>query len=100
MTRAVFSFHRKDPVPGVFNAYAANLVFQKRCAAESFLGRCKGRDGIKIRGRGIYAAWNRDQVRPQPEFVQDQSRVLWATRPDTQFDGKHDREIFTHQDCF
>lgn len=60
MTRAVFSFHRKDPVPGVFNAYAANLVFQKRYAAESFLGRCKGRDGIKIRGRGIYAAWNRE----------------------------------------
>jgi hypothetical protein len=84
---AVLSFYTKDPVPGVFNTCAINLIFQKRNAAESFLGRCKGRDGIKIRGRRIYAAWNRDQVRSQPEFVQHQSRVLWVTGPETEFDG-------------
>jgi hypothetical protein len=84
----VFSFHKKNTIPGKFDTCAATLVFMERRAAELFLGRSYEYPGINIRGCKIRAIWNREPVRPRPGSERRQSRVLLITGPQDGFSGE------------
>jgi hypothetical protein len=81
----VFSFHKKNTIPGKFDTCAATLVFMERQPAELFLARSCEYPGINIRGSQIRAIWNREPVRPRPGSEQRQSRVLLITGPQHEF---------------
>jgi hypothetical protein len=84
----VFSFHKKNTIPGKFDTCAATLVFMERQPAELFLARSCEYPGINIRGSQIRAIWNREPVGPRPGSEQRQSRVLLITGPQHEFTGE------------
>jgi hypothetical protein len=71
----IFSFSKKDPVPGRFTNCAGRLVFMTRAATEAFLQRAQT-VGVSIRGEYMKVIWNRDRCCPAKESEYHQSRVI------------------------
>lgn len=93
----VFSFSKKDPVPGRFRNCAARLVFTTRAAAEAFIARGKSWEGIVLHGDRFHVKWNRDACRPVRDGEHHQSRVIRIMGPKNELCAEGVEEIFhTH----
>jgi hypothetical protein len=82
----IFSFSKKDPVPGHFTNCAGRLVFMTRAATEAFLQRAQT-VGASIRGEYMKVIWNRDKCCPAKESEHHQSRVIQIAGPQGEFDA-------------
>jgi hypothetical protein len=82
----IFSFSKKDPVPGRFTNCAGILVFMTRAATEAFLQRAQT-VGVSIRGEYMKVIWNRDKCCPAKESEYHQSRVIQIAGPQDEFDA-------------
>jgi hypothetical protein len=78
----VFSFSKKDPIPGRFLNCAARLVFTTRAAAEAFITRGQSSGGIVLYGDRFRVKWNRDACRPVRDGERHQSRVIRVMGPE------------------
>ncbi len=77
----VFSFSKKDPIPGRFENCAARLVFTTRAAAEAFHRKGNIWPGIWLHGHQFFVKWNRDPCRPARDSERHQSRVIRVMGP-------------------
>lgn len=93
----VFSFSKKDPIPGRFPNCAARLVFTTRAAAEAFVARGQSWEGIVLHGHRLKVKWNRDACRPVRDGERHQSRVIRIMGPKNELCAEGVEKIFhTH----
>jgi hypothetical protein len=93
----VFSFSKREPIPGRFPNCAARLVFTTRHAAEAFVARGQSLEGISLHGYRFSVKWNRDACRPVRDGERHQSRVIRVMGPEKELCAQGIEAVFhTH----